>query len=313
MLLSEGLSSEGPSCGGRRSGRRPAALLGLGLLAACVHRPAAAPPPIAAGQISGDACPTPVTDPPACTEAQAALGRTPENPLEWGYAAAGNSLWYDRLACADGSIPGVTRLGNIGVAPLASASPASDAPRFGGDVLDQWGVSCGEEQTLLYTNLYRCGALCVPSPFRLVPGATMVLVDRAQQSLQAERLDDVATTARSIGASAPGFEIAWVLQASFLQAASQPQEALEAWEGAARVRDSAVTRSHHAEVLAWLGRTTEARLEANELLARFGDTSLGPRLRCTLAQTESDPALRVERAAAACAEGYTLCCPASTP
>ena len=252
-------------------------------------------------------CPRRGDDPPTCP-AGSALGSSPELPLEWGVMAAGNRLWGDRLACADGSIAAYQRLGNVGAAPVESSSPPSGAPRFGPDVVDRWSVDCGDGPTTLYTNLYRCGEICLPGGLRIVPGATAKEMEA--MSAAAEARDMVAMHAageRLVGVGRD-FEVTWLVAASVAESAGDWSNAVAYWQGAIGILDTASSRASLAEALARSGRDVEARLELNTLLARYGDSPLRPQLVCTQSLLETDRQRQMALAEEACTGGWPRCC-----
>ena len=167
-------------------------------------------------------------DPPTCPAELAGRGDSLEKPWEWGWAAAGNTLWFDRLACADGSNASVERMGNFGGAPVASQARSSGAPSMGVDVLDAYRVSClGQPDTVWYTNLYRCGDLCVPAPFKVLPAAAANEMSAAMRALDDHEEVNALRHGKAVVDLAPDFELSWLAFGYVQMVANDPQGALE--------------------------------------------------------------------------------------
>lgn len=192
---------------------------------ACAHRA-----PQGAGAVEGDIvqCPPFDIDPPTCAADAAGRGETQALPWEWGWAAAGNSLWFDRLACADGSNAVVERIGSFGEAPVPSKAPSSGAPGLGVDILDRYQVMCpGQPVTLWYTNLYRCGDLCVPAPFKVLPAAAASEMTLAMRALDEHEEVDALRHASAAVERAPDFELSWLAFGYVQMVANDPQGAID--------------------------------------------------------------------------------------
>lgn len=196
------------------------------LALACAHKS-----PESAGGASmpsAEQCPAYDFDPPTCPDEVGVRGDSLERPWEWGWAAAGNTLWFDRLACGDGSNPSVERVGNFGGAPVASSSPSSGAPSMGVDVLDGYRVRCvGQEDLLWYTNLYRCGAMCVPAPFKVLPAAAADEMSAAMRALDQGEEVDALRHGQSVIELAPDFELSWLAFGYVQMVANDPQGAMD--------------------------------------------------------------------------------------
>ncbi len=252
-------------------------------------------------------CPRRSDDPPACP-AGSTLGSAPEAPLEWGVMAAGNRLWNDRLACADGRMADYRRVGNIGSAPVPSSSPASGAPQFGADVIDQWEVYCAEQPLVLYTNLYRCGEQCLPAGLRILPAAADVEMVAMNTAAEAGDLPAMRAAGQRLVSVGREFEVSWLVAASVAERGGDWESAVSYWQGAITVFDAVGSHASLAEALARAGRDVEARLELNTLLARYGDTSLRPQLACTQSLLETDRQRQMALAEEACTGGWQRCC-----
>ena len=98
------------------------------------------------------------------------FGYSREAPMELGFAAGGQALWFGRLVCANGATARTRRLGSVGAPPVESSSSLSPLGGGGIEVLDKWEVRCpGEDEPrVLYASVYRCGLNCPPKPFRVM-------------------------------------------------------------------------------------------------------------------------------------------------
>ncbi|MES2638389.1 MAG: hypothetical protein V4850_02875 [Myxococcota bacterium] len=273
------------------------------LLLACHHKPVVSAPPAAAAPT---ACPTPTTDPPMCTDPL--LGASRERPLEWGRAGAGSTVWWGRLACADGSEPhGVTR-GSIGLAPVPSTSPASENGLML-DVLDRWSIPCRTGEVTLYTNLYRCGEVCVPPTLRVLPHALDVTF---QAGLDAAKAGDVAgalARGEELIVLGPEYEWSWAMRAVLPFHAGDPAAALRAMDDVIARWPTPRRRLNRVHVLVGLGRGGEARAALATFAATNTDASLATEILCTQAEIAPDPATSATLAAESCAAGFEACCP----
>lgn len=161
------------------------------LLCACASAPKGEVPNPASHDAAGKtnvatACPTPERDLPEaiCRDLPEDYGLSREHPVEWGARAASGvnikdrympveSLYFGRLICQDGSDPRIVSRGMDGPA-LAVSTAARDPKRIKADetapdIIDFWRLWCGDTLYGLYSNSYRCGSPCVPSPFKLIP------------------------------------------------------------------------------------------------------------------------------------------------
>lgn len=148
---------------------------------------------------AGPTCPTLETEVPPeyCDGLPEDYGLSRRAPVEWGLdAAAGvnrssgpalSSLYYGRLLCPDGSTPTVLSRTMAGPPLIDSTSQRSRRPKVtddSQDIIDYWKIQCGDTMIRMYSNSYRCGSLCVPKPFKLMPAAAR----RAhEQALELER------------------------------------------------------------------------------------------------------------------------------
>lgn len=142
--------------------------------------------PTPVGAAMGPMCPTVETDvpPETCMGLPEDYGLSRHAPVEWGLEAATGvnrasgpaiaSLYYGRLLCPDGSSPTVLSRSMAGPSFIQSTSQRSPRPKVGDDsrdIIDYWKVQCGDTLIRMYSNSYRCGSLCVPKPFKLLPAA----------------------------------------------------------------------------------------------------------------------------------------------
>jgi hypothetical protein len=277
----------------------------LFLLLACHHKPVVSAPPTEDGPA---ACPPPTTDPPMCTDPL--LGASRERPLEWGRAGAGSTLWWGRIACADGSEPqpdGVAR-GSIGPAPVPSTSPPSENGLML-DVLDVWSIPCRSGEVTLYTNLYRCGEVCVPPTLRVLPHALDVTF---QAGLDAAKAGDVAgalARGEELIVLGPEYEWAWAMRAVLPFQARDPASALLAMDDVIARWPTPRRRLNRVHVLVGIGRGAEAREALATFAATNTDASLAPEILCTQAEIAPDRIASAALAAESCAAGFEACCP----
>lgn len=135
----------------------------------------------------GPSCPTVETDvpPELCEGLPEGYGLSRHAPVEWGLPPATGitresgpmpitSLYYGRLLCSDGSHPTILSRSMGGVPPSKPTSPRSPRPKVSEeaeDILDFWKVQCGDTLVRMYANTYRCGSVCPPAPFKVMPAA----------------------------------------------------------------------------------------------------------------------------------------------
>jgi tetratricopeptide (TPR) repeat protein len=254
------------------------------------------------------ACPDAHTDPPACAAGHT-RGQTDDQPLEWGMAAEGTQPWWGRLSCRDGRIPVVRRHGGVHRLEESSTSPPSGLPALGRpELVDAWEVGCPEGRAVLYTNAYRCGEICVPVAYTLLPGAAVTQLEAAQLSARSGKVEEALAALRSATSAAPAHERTWIVRGGMAEELGRFDEALLAWEGAMSRFPGPLTEGHRAEALARLGRKEEASVLAASLLAEAPDGPARARLLCVQSLVSPDPAKGRTLAKQSCAEGYRRCC-----
>lgn len=253
-------------------------------------------------------CPTVSTDPPACPTSSL-LGTSVDTPLEWGPAAEGLQPWWGRLSCADGRIPVIRRHGGVGTPEVPSTSVPSGQPTFGrNDVVDGWELGCPGGREVVYTNVYRCGTICVPSRYKVIPAEAVPHIEAAQKALRAGQVDTALREANAATDTAADHERVWVFRGGIAEDAGRWDEALTVWSRTAERFPGPVTESHRAEALARTGKKAEAKALAGTLFAAAPDAPTRPRLLCVQSLTESVPAKAKVLAEQSCAEGYKRCC-----
>jgi hypothetical protein len=184
--------------------------LKLLLLAACAHRN---PEPASLQQAVLDAHAWYEMDHDlsSCDAMPAGYGTTMELPLEWGGAASGGALFYERLVCPDGAVPDTWRNGSVGSAVSQSDAPVN-SKYSGYEILDSWAVLCpGDEQPRTwYANVYRLGSPCPPDGFGVVSVATFQAMASAFESLRAD--DHLAAVEKSLALVkvAPDWELSYL-------------------------------------------------------------------------------------------------------
>jgi hypothetical protein len=265
-------------------------------------------------------CPSRDTDPaPRCAEATPpTYGHRPEEPLEIGTAGAGTVLWFDRLLCASGAKPDVRRIGAAGhpVTPSrATGSLALGAAGATSELLDRWEVRCpGEaEPRTLYTNMYRCGLICPPPPFRVLSSATQ----RRLGESDARRRDQKWAAALAFLDDVPeleqGLEPVLLQRARALASVGRHQDAEAAYGRALALdRDDVDARLGQAKAKRELGdEAFYARVVVELAASVSADHDLYAEIQCAagLALRKGgrvgEGEAKVEEA---CAEGYVPCC-----
>ena len=173
-----------------------------------------------------------------------------------------------RLTCPSGASADSVRVGNIGAAPVASTATPSGVPSLGVDILDVWEVQRpGETPRQWYTNVYRCGDLCPPQGFQILPADAYAAMMETQRALQDGRADDAIQAAADAIQLAPGFELPYLVQGATHMATADAAGALAAFEGAARLApDRIATLYPRVVLLREAGRTEEANTLALRLL-----------------------------------------------
>jgi len=258
--------------------------------------------------VAAAACPDATTDPPACP-AGSKLGTVDDQPLEWGKASEGAQPWWGRLSCGDGRIPVVRRHGGVNRLETPSSSPSSGLPSFDrADLVDAWEVGCPDARTVLYTNAYRCGEVCVPAPYKVLPGAVIKQLESAQTAARAGKVEEALTALRAATTAAPEHERTWVVRGGMAEELGRYDEALAAWDGALVRFPGPLTEGHRAEALARTGRLQEAAKLAGTLFAEAPDGPARARLLCVQSLTAADAAKARTLAKQSCAEGYRRCC-----
>lgn len=224
----------------------------------------------------GGACPTLETDVPEalCEDLPEDFGLSRLHPVEWGRQAAtgirseqglmpNSSLYFGRLICADGSRPAIYSRVTDGKSPLPSSSPRN--PELRGfeeseDILDFWRLRCGDRIIGMYSNVYRCGGGCVPSPFRVVPASAWSAYVRGKE-LQSE--GDHAGALASYEEAVAAFPTSVDLQVALVTATLEEGQLQRGLERA----DAALEQLPHAPflgVLRTIALVRLGRLEAAE-------------------------------------------------
>ncbi len=276
------------------------------LLLACAARaPITAPTPLP--QANAPACPVRESSPPACTDLD--LGRSPERPFEWGLMASGNALWQDSLACADGSRAYVQRTGNIGQAPVVSSSPYARGEPFGGkDILDAWRVVCYGSAVTIFTNLYRCGEVCLPLGWTVLPVEVDTRTEEAYGLLNEGDLEGAVRVARQISAAAPSYEEAWLRHASLAVEAADFPEAVAAFDELLARWQTVAGLSLRWQYAHQAG-DPQALPELEALLQRTIGSPGEAGVRCALSKSLEPGPRATELASQACEGGIRSCCP----
>lgn len=190
---------------------------------------------------SGPSCPTVETEAPAeyCVGLPEDYGLSRQSPVEWGLQAAVGvnrtngpvvgSLYYGRLLCRDGSSPTLLSRSMAGPAPIDSTSDRSPRPKVESDspeVLDYWKVQCGDTLVRMYSNSYRCGSPCVPSPFKLLPAAAWSAHTQAVQlQNQGRKAEALLLHEQAVGIYGESVQLQVHLINSYLNN-KQPEQAL---------------------------------------------------------------------------------------
>ncbi len=254
------------------------------------------------------ACPERTTDAPTCP-AGFVRGTVDDQPLEWGRAADGAQPWWGRLSCGDGRIPIVRRHGGVNRLDVASTSPPSGLPTFDrAELVDAFEVGCPSGRAVIYTNAYRCGEVCVPSPYKLLPGAVVQSMERAQVAAKAGKVEEALALLKNATVVAPDHERTWIVRGGMTEELGRFDEALVAWEGALARFPGPLTEGHRAEALARTGRKEEAGKLAAALLAEAPDGPARARLLCVQSLAHTDLTKARTLAKQACAEGFARCC-----
>lgn len=262
-------------------------------------------------------CPTAATvvEAAAC-QPEPGLGRSVDAPLEWGRGAASDSqLWLGRLACADGAVPQTHRLRIAGEAARSRAPRSSvPLPEDGRELLDEWSVRCpgAPEQTWI-ANAYRCGTLCPPGDFRLLPADAAVALEEARLALGSGDADAARTAAAAAVRAAPGFEVSHFTQGATLMALDDADGALAAFEAAAAINPENISGLYARIVLLRAsGQPDEAHPLAAQLLAITPDHHpQRPAALCMAALSHHEQgrhSTAMAMAGQACAKGFDLCC-----
>lgn len=150
------------------------------------------------GEVGGVCGPPSAADIAACEAPQySALGASKDTPVEWGEGAgrAGN-FGFNRLQCADGSIAGAKRAGNVGAVSVPSTSPLSGEMDM--DIVDRWIVTCDGtgERVEVFHNLYRCGPRCPPAGLRWEQEEELATSAAASALLAAGKKDEAVALLR---------------------------------------------------------------------------------------------------------------------
>ncbi len=253
-------------------------------------------------------CPTPDTDPPVCS-AGGVHGTSVDHPYEWGGAATGLQPWWGRLSCAGGRIPVFRRHGGVGAAQEVSTAPRSAEATLGkSEMVDGWEVGCPEARYEMYTSVYRCGEVCVPAAFSVLPARAMRHMEAAKAAAKAGDVPGALVAAQAATDAAPEHERAWIFRGSFAEDLGRFDEALVAWTGAVARFPGSLSEGHRAEALARTGKKAEARELSARLLAAAPDAPGRGRLLCVQSLVEEDKARAATVAKQSCAEGYQRCC-----
>jgi hypothetical protein len=142
-------------------------------------------------------------------------GRTQEDPLQWGPAAWGASLWRGWLLCPDGRDANTERAGSVGTIPAqeAPANPGALLPSFGGppeDMIDRWTITCsGQAPVTWYVNGYRCGDPCPPDGLRVTPGPVVRLFRARDTEADSPQAAEALALAADVTQRFPDIEATW--------------------------------------------------------------------------------------------------------
>ncbi len=260
-------------------------------------------------------CVTPFmpVDEAMCAEQSSDYGLTPENPAEWGFGAGTRTLWFGRMMCEDGSMPEISRRGNIGKAPNPSSSPEGPSEMGALDILDLWEVQCPGEPVLeVYHNMYRCGSPCPPAGTKLIPAQAYSDYIASYQAHEEGDPDLALSKAQSAHAASPRFEILSLWLAILSQEAGHFEEALTLYDEVLAIKpDDTYSKIKKAIVLNTLGRPTEALAITTPLVGSIppDDPAHGNALcahATALLPTSPDDARHY--ATQACAAGVQSCC-----
>lgn len=289
-------------------------LIGLGLLAGC---PRAAPSPAPTGTAI---CPTASLEVPAsCVPAAGSAAQ----PLEWGVGAASDSqLWLGRLACGDGAVPQMRRL-RVSEAPApATVAPRSSVPlpASGEEVMDVWAVQCptDTEARQWIANAYRCGTLCPPEGFQLLPADAAVALAAARDTMDPPAPATVRAHLNTAVAAAPGFEVTHFTQGATLLALNDPSGALDSFTAAAQINPDNISGLYTRIILLRQAGERDATHELSFHLLAITPPHhpQRPPAMCmaALAHSERGESVAAELLAGqACAQGFQLCCGLPVP
>jgi hypothetical protein len=245
-------------------------------------------------------------------------GRSASAPLEWGIGAASDrQLWLGRLACPDGAVPQTRRLRTADAPPPPSTAPRSSVPlpKDGHEILDVWAVRCPGDaaERLWLTSAYRCGMLCPPEGFMLLPAAAAVAAEATAAALRSGDALEARAQAAAAVSVAPGFEAAHFTQAATLMTLDDSAGALAAFEAAADIHPDSISGLYaRVVILRASGELDAARPLAMRLLEVTPPRhpQRAPAL-CMAALAHHEQGHAEEAmllAGQACARGFSRCC-----
>ena len=225
----------------------------------------------------------------------------------------------DRLLCPGGAVPQVlnitwTRARRPSTAPLARYGVVASADDARLSRVFVFKMECPGTGTLRMFNIpTRCGPVCVPRPFGLIPMAIEFQFLRGRDLLKAGKATDAVEVLGKIIQSGPTSERNLTLYASALLAAGRAQDAVAAYEQALKLNPTGVDlRLDTARACLAAGRKERA-FELRDALFREippGD----PRFAYVLCEaadllSEADSVAAREEA---CRSGENNCCSSTT-
>lgn len=260
-------------------------------------------------------CPTPALDvPPSCVPAAGTF----DDPFEWGIGAdSDNQLWLGRLACDSGAVPTMRRLQGQTARAQPSDSPRSNVglPTGATETLHVWSVRCpsAETEDLWVVNAYRCGALCPPDGFQLLPATAALALEEARLAMVAGDTQQINASLNAAVQSAPSFEVTHFTQGATLMALNQSEDAIAAFEAAANINPDNISGMYARIILL---RSTNRAEETHGLSFRLlertpPDHPHHPPALCMAALAHHEQGNLGEAhslAAQSCAQGFSMCC-----
>lgn len=204
--------------------------------------------------------------------------------------------------------------------PTSSPRSSVPLPASGEEILDVWAVQCptdtAERQWI--ANAYRCGSLCPPEGFTLLPADAAGALAAARAAMRPPSPGEVRSHLAAAVAAAPDFEVTHFTQGATLLALDDADGALAAFTAAAEINPDNISGLYTRIILLRQAgeRTATHPLSFRLLAVTPPHHPQWPPALCMAALAHSE---RGEQEAAtllagqACAQGFQLCCTPPMP